>query len=194
MVLAISHLVKVGVLGHVGRLSAPSGRQFSRDDQVICRTVRGLELGAVLCVEEKPPAGAVGSEQYDGELLRRVTPDDSLILTRIDKFRDRAFEACSRLLQERGLQAVLVDVEHLFDGQSLFFYFLGEVPDEVHQLTNELADAYEKKVKFRKFTETLASGCGPDCGTEAAKCFSGGFSSCGLSSACKSGTTESKPE
>ena len=74
---------------------------------------------------------------------------------------------------------MLVDVEHLFDGQGLFFYFLGTVPDEVESLTSQLAAAYETKVQFRKFTETLIEGCGPGCGTEEAK-GNGGCESCTL--------------
>ena len=183
MFLATTHLVKIGILGHVGRLSAPTSQRFSRDDRVICRTARGLEVGTVLCAEEHPP---VVLEAFDGQVLRSVTPDDAMILRRIEKFQDRAFAACAQLLSDRGLPAVLVDVEHLFDGQSLFFYFLGEVPPEVHQLTSELATAYEKKVQFKKFTETLANGCGPDCGTDAGGCSVGGCASCGVQGACKS--------
>ena len=58
------------------------------------------------------------------------------------------------------------DVEHLFDGAGLFFYFLGEVPAEAEHFTQQLAEQYETTVEFRKFAETLAEGCGPGCGTE----------------------------
>lgn len=191
-----AHLVKIGLFGQVGRMTAPGGRQFSRDDRVICRTNRGLEVGTVLCADEllqpadREPVDADTTPQFDGEVLRRLTPDDTLIVNRIERFRDKAFHACSELLGRRGSTAVLVDVEHLFDGQSLFFYFLGQVPDEVHQITDELAETYEKKVRFKKFTDALANGCGPDCGTGAAKCSSGGCSSCSVKSACK--TTSAK--
>ena len=37
-----------------------------------------------------------------------------------------------------------MDVEHLFDGRSLFFHFLGDVPPEVEAVTQELAEAYER--------------------------------------------------
>jgi hypothetical protein len=81
---------------------------------------------------------------------------------------------------------VLVDVEHLFDGQSLFFYFLGGESPEIADLTSELADAYEAKVQFRKFTDTLSQGCGPGCGTEEAEngCGTGACSTCAILSAC----------
>ena len=71
----------------------------------------------------------------------------------------------------------MVDVEHLFDGQGLFFYFLGDVTPDLEAYTGRLAEIYEAKVQFRKFTETLIEGCGPGCGTEEAK-GSGGCESC----------------
>jgi hypothetical protein len=84
------------------------------------------------------------------------------------------------------MSAVLVDVEHLFDGQGLFFYFLGEVPPEIESFTAHLAEAYETKVQFRRFTETLIEGCGPGCGTEEAKGQGGcdSCTSCAVASAC----------
>lgn len=119
-----------------------------------------------------------------------MTPEDHLIVSRIERFRDRAFQACNHLLLDAGLDAVLVDVEHLFDGQSLYFYFLGHVSDEVHNLTDELAATYEKKVRFRKFTQIMAEGCGPLCGTGESKCTTGGCTTCGLSNACHSSSVE----
>ena len=179
----MNHLVQIGVLGSIGRFRALDMRQRQRGTQVVCRTERGLEIGSVL----KPLHEADTESDCDGELLRQVTPDDRLIINRIDRFRDRAFNACQGLLAERGLQATLVDVGHLFDGQSLYFYFLGEVSEQVNQLTAELAEAYEAKVKFRKFSQTLAEGCGPECGTkEGGGCGTSGCGSCPVRTACKS--------
>jgi hypothetical protein len=94
----------------------------------------------------------------------------------LERNRHEAFEACCRRLGELGVTTTLVDVEHLFDGRGLYFYFLGQPPDEVEQLTAELAEVYDANVQFRRFAETLTAGCGPDCGTEGAA--GGGCSSC----------------
>jgi cell fate regulator YaaT (PSP1 superfamily) len=174
------HLVQFGVPGWVGRFRAADGRVRRRGCQVVLRTPRGLETGAVL----RPASDSAAAGSCDGELLRRLTPDDRLIVARIERFRDRAFQACSELLRQRGLPAVLVDVEQLFDGQSLYFYFLGEVTDELSALTDELAEAWEAKVRFRRFTERLIEGCGPDCGTGASGCGTTGCGSCALRGGC----------
>jgi len=176
------HLVRLGFLGHVGRFIPVEPVRFPRGSRVVCRTRRGLELGQVLAAAG---ASAVSGEA-DGELLRQVTVEDDLLLVRLERRKQEAFEACGQLLAERGISAVLLDVEHLFDGQSLYFYFLGTPPVAVESLTDELANVYGAAVQFQKFSDTLEAGCGPLCGTaEAAGCgTSGGCSTCSIASAC----------
>ncbi len=183
------HLVQIGVLGHIGRFTAADGRRRQPGCAVICRTRRGLEAGTVLkALEPESPFAVPGDDACDGQLVRRVTPDDRLILKRIERFRDRAFEACTELIRQHRLPAVLMDAEQLFDGQTLYFYFLGEVTDDLNRLTDELAETWEARVRFRQFTERLSQGCGPDCGTGAAGCGTRGCSTCSLQSGCRTGS------
>lgn len=182
--MAIQHLVRIGLMGNVGRFGSVDAVPYPRGKRVICRTSRGLEVGEVLATE---PASTTAPA--DGPLLRGMTVEDELLLTRLEQHRDEAFQACTVMMSERGSTAVLMDVEHLFDGQSVYFYFLGEVTPELESLTDELAAAYEKNVRFDQFVQTLTAGCGPDCGTEAAAgngCATGGCSTCGIASACGS--------
>ena len=175
-----THLVRIGLFGHVGRFRAADPVRFPRASRVICRTRRGLEVGEVLAEETEAVAG-----ECDGSLLRRVTVEDDLILARLEQNREEAFEACIRKLNEKSLEASLMDVEHLFDGQSIYFYFLGEVTPGIEAITSDLAEAYETKVQFRKFTENVIAGCGPDCGTENAENGCGtACSSCAVAGAC----------
>ncbi len=167
-------------MGLVGRYDAPDYRDYRRDEQVICRTSRGLEAGLVLCGLDADDT----STEHQGELLRPTSAADRMILQRLQKHRDRAFKACDALLKKENVDAFLVDVEHLFDGQSIFFYFLGDVPEQAHDITSRLGKVYEQKVQFQKFTQTMADGCGPGCGTTASKCGSQGCANCGLSGSC----------
>jgi hypothetical protein len=174
------HFVRVGLLGSVGRFAAADRSRYVRGARVICRTGRGLEVGEVLS-----PADAASDVSCDGTLLRRITVEDDLLISRLEKNRHQAFEACSARLEQLRLPVILLDVEHLFDGQSLYFYFLGEMPPELDDLTAELADVYEAKAQLQKFAETLTAGCGPHCGTEeGGGCGSVGCSSCAVVGAC----------
>jgi hypothetical protein len=169
-------------MGSVGRFAAADRQGYARGMRVVCRTARGLEVGEVLS-----PAEAAADPPCDGTLLRRITTADDLLIARLEKNRDEAFRACAARLDEIKSPAVLVDVEHLFDGQSLYFYFLGEGGPELDAVTAELAEVYEAKAQIQKFAETLIAGCGPHCGTEeGGGCGSGGCSSCAVVGACGS--------
>ncbi|TWU24591.1 PSP1 C-terminal domain-containing protein [Bythopirellula polymerisocia] len=170
------HLVRYSLLGHVGRFASVDATRYPRQTRVIVRSPRGLEIGEILATPE-PEASFIQEAAAEGQILRRVTIEDDLLLARLEKHRHEAFAACSDLLASEAVPAVLVDVEHLFDGQGLFFYFLGEVPSSATGVIERLAATYETKVEFRKFTETLTEGCGPSCGTEEAM-GQGGCASC----------------
>src|SRR3954462_9550522 len=140
------HLVRVGAMGLVGRFASLDAVRYPRRSRVIVRTRRGLEVGDVLA----PPDDRDDSHTFaDGDLLRGVTVQDELLQARLEKNRQEAYAACSAMLAESRVSAALVDVEHLFDGQGLFFYFLGDVTPEMESYTTRLAEAYEAKVQFR---------------------------------------------
>jgi cell fate regulator YaaT (PSP1 superfamily) len=176
------HLVRYGLLGHVGSFASVDAVRYPRRSRVVVRSPRGLEVGEVL-------ADALDSDhaaRIDGQILRPMTVQDDLLEARLERRRHEAFAACQQLLADAAVPAALVDVEHLFDGEGLFFYFLGDLPPQTAEITGRLAATYEAAVKFRKFAETLAEGCGPGCGTEEAK-GQGGCSSCtscAVASAC----------
>lgn len=157
------HLVRSGALSQVGRFVSLDATRFPRGSRVIVRTGRGLEVGEVLA----PPAGESQAEP-DGPILRGMTIEDRLLEARLHSKRQAAYDACRRRLDELRIGAVLVDVEHLFDGQTLVFYFLGEHPPELQNITAELAAAYDAEAQIGSFAELLSHGCGPGCGTAAA--------------------------
>lgn len=169
--------VRVGLMGHVGRFRALDGRGQERGADVVCRTSRGLEVGEVLSAVERP------GEHWDGDLIRLMTPEDRLLWQRLRQHQVAAYQACSERLQSLAAGAgsptglatapppVLMDVEPLFDGKSLYFYFLGEPSPEVAAYTAELAETYDAVAQLRKFGEVLTAGCGPDCGQgDAGQC------------------------
>lgn len=170
-------------MGNVGRFRPADGAGYARGHRVIVRTARGLECGEVLAADES------ASAEDDGPLLRRMTVQDDLLAERLGRNRDTAYKSCVGLLEERGSGAVLLDVEHLFDGRGLYFYYLGEVDAISEAISTELAEAYDAEARFGAFAEAVEQGCGPGCGTEDAvngcgTSGSGGCSTCAVASAC----------
>ncbi|HQU44878.1 MAG: hypothetical protein B7Z73_07725 [Planctomycetia bacterium 21-64-5] len=157
------HLVRVGALSHIGRFASVDATRFPRGSRVIVRTARGLEVGHVLA----PPAVESDAEA-DGSILRGMTLEDELLDARLGRKRQAAYDACRRRLEELRFDAVLLDVEHLFDGQTLVFYFLGPQPPELQAVTSELAAVYDAEAQIGTFADVLTQGCGPGCGTEEA--------------------------
>lgn len=187
----LDHLVRIGVLGQIGRFRSSVGMRHQRGTSVVCRTGRGVEMGTVLNLvprADQDACSAHDAAETDGTIIRRATPEDHLLGARLEKNRLAALQDCERILADRFPSVLLMDVDLLFDGQTIFFYFLGDVPDEfadeVERLTAELAAAYEAKVELRRFAESLTSGCGPDCGTESGG-GSGGCSGCVLAGNCR---------
>ena len=178
------HVVRVGVLGLVGRFLSADFVRYPRGTRVIVRTNRGLEIGEILAAsaEDSPQT------ELDGAIIRGMTVEDHLLETRLQKNRDAALAACESRIREFSPSTTLLDVELLFDGRSLFFYFLGDVPSAIESWTDDLAELYDTHIQFRKFADAVTEGCGPGCGTEDATghgC-STCSTSCAIAGACGS--------
>ena len=181
------HVVRFGTLGHLGRFTSVNQESLPRGSRVVLRTTRGIETGEVL-LSEKAPSSDDGSF-VDGSLLRAMSIDDELLETRLQQNRLAAIEQCAQRIAELELPVSLVDVEPLFDGQTLVFYFLGEATSAIERLVEELTETYETQVQFRRFSRTLDEGCGPDCGTgESTGCGSCAEGGCSLAGACSNAT------
>ena len=152
--------------------------------RVVCRTARGLEVGLVL-----GPAGEAtdGSSVADGKILRRMTAEDELLWGHLRQLGEAAHHSCAAWLTQQSIEAVLLEVEPLLDGRTLYFHFLSEVDDQVQQHLDSLVTLYEHQVQQSKFANLLEHGCGTGCGTSQAKngCGSrGGCAVCKIAGAC----------
>jgi hypothetical protein len=123
-----------------------------------------------------------------------MTVEDQLLEARLGRKRQAAYESCRRRLEELRLEAALVDVEHLFDGQTLVFYFLGQQPPELQSVTADLAAAYDAEAQIGSFAEALTHGCGPDCGTDEAAGCGSCATGCAVAGLCATPRSSSRRE
>lgn len=165
--------IRYGVAGTIGRFRSLWGR-LQRDERVVCRTPRGLEIGAVL-----GPAEAASNPPH-GEVLRTMSPEDELLLERLERHKQRALEDCARELASSGAAVTLLDAEVLFDGRTILFHLLGEAPPEVDAVVERMAATYEARIELQSFSRLLDEGCGPGCGTESAAGCGGGCATCAI--------------
>ena len=179
------YLVRVGKLGQIGRFRTLQEAVFRRGARVVCRTQRGVEIGQIL-----GPAQLKQStiDLADGRLLRGMTVEDEILWGHLQEQADQAQNRCQKWLSEHDVAGLLIDVEPLLDGKTLYFHFLADVSPEIQHHLDQLAAIYERSVRESKFAQLLEHGCGPGCGTEEATngCGSkGGCAVCHVASKCK---------
>ncbi len=62
----------------------------------------------------------------------------------------RSWTDCIRFVAERSLQMEPIDVEHLFGGERIVFYFLAEKRVDFRELVKDLAHEYHTRIELRQ--------------------------------------------
>lgn len=169
-------LIRLGTMGHVGRFRLSEPLQLRRTDRVVCRTIRGIEIGIVLGPADLRNAKNI--DLADGAILRRMSPEDEMLWGHLRELGKAAHHNCENWLAENGIVATLLEVEPLLDGKTLYFHFLSEVGSDVQEQLDRLVTIYEAEVRESQFSRLLEHGCGPGCGTDEA------VNGCGSKSGC----------
>ncbi|MEZ6069870.1 MAG: regulatory iron-sulfur-containing complex subunit RicT [Pirellulales bacterium] len=143
------YVVRVGSMRTLGVFSAGRGLELRRSDRVIARTDRGLEDGEVLC-EATPDVVKRMGEHRRGQVLRHVTPEDENELRRLGGAQDDAFEIFRRHTRELDLEMQLVDVERVFGGERIVFYYLAENRVDFRELVKLLAREFQTRIEMRQ--------------------------------------------
>jgi cell fate regulator YaaT (PSP1 superfamily) len=144
-----TYIVRHGAMRLLGEFTAPAATKYDRGARVVIRTERGQELGDVLC-PATPQAVAHLPEPTHGEIVRVATDDDR---TRDQQIRDATtsqFEAAAKLIAEHHLAMQLVDVEPLFGGERLVFYFLAEKRVDFRELVRSMAREFQTRIELRQ--------------------------------------------
>ncbi|MFG0254497.1 MAG: PSP1 C-terminal domain-containing protein [Rhodopirellula sp. JB053] len=156
---------------------------YSRGCEVLVQTPRGIELGEVL---SEVLGESLKGDSLPLRILRSLTDEDRLLVERLRRYKRDAVRKCQEVLANSESDAVLLDVDQLFDGNTLVLHFLGPVDALGREITDRIVAEYESRVQSIRLAELMTHGCGPDCGTEAGGgCSSGGgCASCAVAGAC----------
>ncbi len=133
----------------LGVMSARDNTTFARGVQVIARTDRGLESAVILC-EATAEAVTNLKNPPQGQVLREMTPADSMELSRILARQRDEFGVCQRHVSQLGLPMQLVDVEHLFGGERVVVYYLAENRVDFRELVKALAGEFQTRIEMRQ--------------------------------------------
>lgn len=142
-------VVRHGSMRFLGPFEVPEGEEFCRGDKVLVKTQRGTEVGTVLC-EASPQAMEMLADPTGGEIQRRMTDEDLKAHQELRVKERDAMRTCQELSQKRKLQMELVDVEHLFGGERIIFYFLAEKRVDFRELVKDLARRFQTRIEMRQ--------------------------------------------
>jgi cell fate regulator YaaT (PSP1 superfamily) len=142
-------IVRHGTMRFLGEFEPGEGVSYLRGAQVILRTERGQEVGEVLC-EATPKAHEWMTEPTQGQIIRSVSFDDLQSIDRLREKEAQEFDACLRFIAQRQLPMALVDVEHLFGGERIVFYFLSEKRVDFRELVKDLAREFQTRIEMRQ--------------------------------------------
>lgn len=145
----MNYIVRHGVMRSLGEYEPAPQALFLRGQAVVVRSERGLETAEVLC-EATPLAVGLLSEPTKGQILRVLTEDDHALAANLRAREQAAFGRCRDFIQERKLQMDLVDVENLFGGERIVFYFLAEKRVDFRELVKDLAREYRTRIEMRQ--------------------------------------------
>jgi cell fate regulator YaaT (PSP1 superfamily) len=147
--MATKYIVRHGVMRFLGEFESVKDTVYARGQRVVVRSERGQEIGDVLC-EASPRAVELLTEPTHGQILRPLSLEDEQRAEQSRQRQNRAFDACRALIAERKLQMELVDVEQLFGGERLVFYFLAEKRVDFRELVKDLAREFQTRIEMRQ--------------------------------------------
>lgn len=142
-------IVRHGVMRYLGEFETAPEIDCRRGVQVVARSDRGHEIGEVLC-EATPRTMEMLVEPTRGQVVRLLNAEDRVAAAKLRESEKAEFAACRTFIHDRKLQMELVDVEHIFGGERIVFFFLSEKRVDFRDLVKDLARAYQTRIEMRQ--------------------------------------------
>jgi cell fate regulator YaaT (PSP1 superfamily) len=143
------YIVRHGAMRLLGEFAAPPRATFARGQRVVVRSDRGQELGDLLC-PSTPEAVSHLPEPTHGEIVRLANDDDRQRDQQLKENSKKHFVTAGRLIAEHRLAMQLVDVEPLFGGERIIFYFLAEKRVDFRELVRSMAREFQTRIELRQ--------------------------------------------
>lgn len=174
------YLVSYGLGGYLGRFR--SCTSLARDDRVVIRTTRGIELGTVLGATPLEKA----SLDSGGDVVRRATAADMATATCSARRAGDLVSQAHDLADSMALPILFLDGEILLDGSDAILHTVHWDECDITPLIEELSKENGLSIKVADLTTTPKNGGCSVCGAEKSGC-----DSCGTGGGCSSGSCSS---
>jgi cell fate regulator YaaT (PSP1 superfamily) len=135
--------------------------------RVVIKTDRGLELGYLVGQltayrggQFKLSDGQI-KDYFDesgidfapgrvGKFIRYASSADVSEERHLRKIAKEEMESCKHFVKEMGLPMKIVDVEHVFGGERIIFYFMSDGRVDFRELVKKVAQEYQTRIEMRQ--------------------------------------------
>lgn len=145
----------------------PEGLSLVPGDEVVVPAARGVGYGRVVT-----PIREAGVQEVEGPLkkvIRKATAHDQERQRLNMEKKEEAYRTAKRLILKHGLPMKLVDVDYVFDGSSIIFYFTAEGRVDFRELVKDLAGTLKARIELKQVgvrdEAKMVGGLGP-CGRD----------------------------
>lgn len=142
-------IVRHGAMRLLGEFEGDAGVASPRLQPVIIKTERGLEHGEVLC-PSSPRAVNYLAEPTKGQIVRAMTAEDQARVAQLRDLQKKEYDTARAMIAEHRLAMQLIDVEHIFGGERLVFYFLSEKRIDFRELVKSMARQFQARIELRQ--------------------------------------------
>lgn len=144
------YVVRYGLTRFVAECSTQGSETYARGAEVVVRTARGTEWGEVLCAATPRTREFLSTGEPAGRILRKADRSDEETRERLRQSEREAFQGGLEQIGESKLLMQLVDVEWLFGGERLIFYYLAEQRIDFRELVKLLAKRFRTRIEMRQ--------------------------------------------
>ncbi|WP_339726963.1 regulatory iron-sulfur-containing complex subunit RicT [uncultured Gimesia sp.] len=145
-----AYIVRYGSTRLIGEFTFKGQPELPRNASVLIKSDRGQEWGEILSPATERVRSFMKTSEPAGRIIRSVTDDDYRTRDKNRHEERNQFQGCQELVNEHKLQMQLVDVEHLFGGERVIFYYLAEKRVDFRELVKALARKYRSRIEMRQ--------------------------------------------
>src|ERR1041384_184150 len=159
--------VRYGKMRMVARFKTDREDLRTRDRCVV-RTDRGKEVGEVLSPLQAIPEAIPPESLWD--VVRRAGPEDLQHAERLEKESvPRARQTCKELIVKLNLPMKLTDIDYVWGGERIVFYFTSATRVDFRELVRLLAHEFRTRIELKQVgarDEARLVGDAGHCGLE----------------------------
>jgi cell fate regulator YaaT (PSP1 superfamily) len=160
-------LVRYGRMSTLGFFEHRETKISKIKPRVVIKTERGLELGYLvgrltayrggqLKLSEEQIQEYFEDSDIDlspgkaGKFIRYATTADVSEERHLRKIAKEEMECCRHFVKEMDLPMKIVDVEHVFGGERIIFYFMSDGRVDFRDLVKKVAQEYQTRIEMRQ--------------------------------------------